>query len=148
MYGVELAVELFGDSLENSKGKAISVRDIAIAHLKEDLSGHTPSLVDWFGGANELAVPEEPNFQNEKLQEFVCRPWLRSGLQSTLFITISDFGVELCTKALGVEAGMELRKSLPARNLLRDALQDFRFGQRWQFSPCNKELAWLKERGL
>jgi len=148
MYGVELAVELFGDSLENSDGKAISVRDVAIAHLKEDLSGHTPSLVDWFGDAKELEIPDVPNFENKQLQEFVCRPYLRSGLQSTLFITLSDFGVELCEQVLGVESALELRRALPPKNLLKDALQNYRFEHRWQFSPCRKELAWLRENGL
>ena len=50
-YGVELAVELFGDALENSSGRLVSVRDVAIAHLKEDLSGKVPTLVEWFDAA-------------------------------------------------------------------------------------------------
>ena len=149
-FGVEFAVELFGDCVVNSDGKATSVRDVAIAHVREDLSGKVPTLVDWFGGASELEsiAPEVPSFLNEPLKEFVMRPFLRSGLKGTMFITMSDFGVELCEKVLGVDAASELRENLPARNLLQEALRQFRFRERWQYTPCQKELQWLAENGL
>jgi hypothetical protein len=104
-YGVEIAVGIFGDVLENADGKQISVRDVAIAHLKEDLSGKVPTLNDWFGKSDELLEfdLELPKFDDEKLQEFVARPFLRSGIKATLFVTLSDFGVELCEKTLGAE---------------------------------------------
>jgi len=154
-YGVELAVELFGDAVHNSSGKKISVRDIAIAHIKEDLSGKVPTLAEWFGECKELETyaPQWPSVAlpqttNESLLEFVHRPWLRSGLAFTRFITLSDFGVELCQKLLGIEAAVELRATLTAENTLKYPLNLFRFRHRWQYTPDPRELAWLKEAGL
>ena len=146
-YGVELAVELFGDSLENSNGKYISVRDVAIAHLKEDLSGKVPTLVEWFDNCGELEsyTPEWSGTSNQKLLEFVNRPWLRSGLPFTKFITLSDFGVELCQKLLGVETAIELRNTLTTANTLKYPLNLFRFRKPWQYSPDPAELQWLRE---
>jgi hypothetical protein len=48
MWFVGVLVELIGDTVPNTKtGKEISVRDIAIEHLKEDFSGKAPDLKDW-----------------------------------------------------------------------------------------------------
>lgn len=149
-YGVEIAVEIFGDALENTDGKQISVRDVAIAHLKEDLSGKVPTLNDWFGESDELLEfdVDMPKFDDEKLQEFVARPFLRSGIKATLFVTLSDLGVELCEKTLGAEAAISLRERLPNENTLKQVLLKYRFRHRWQYTPCARELAWLAERDL
>ena len=146
-YGVDLAVELFGDALETSSGRLVSVRDVAIAHLKEDLSGKVPTLVEWFGDCDELEA-YNPNWSgslNPQLIEFVNRPWLRSGLSFTKFITLSDFGVELCQKLLGVEAAIELRSTLTSDNTLKYPLNLFRFRKPWQYTPDPVELEWLKQ---
>lgn len=48
MWFVNVLVELIGDTVPNSKtGGEISVRDVAIEHLKEDFSGKAPDLKDW-----------------------------------------------------------------------------------------------------
>lgn len=146
-YGVELAVELFGDALENSSGRLVSVRDVAIAHLKEDLSGKVPTLVEWFDDCDELRLydPQWPGTSNQQLLQFVNRPWLRSGLPFTKFITLSDFGVELCEKLLGVEAAIELRGTLTSDNTLKYPLNFFRFRKPWQYTPDPAELEWLSK---
>jgi hypothetical protein len=148
-YGVELAVEIFGDSILNRNEKSVCVRDIAIAHLKEDLSGHVPTLNEWFDGCDGLQN-YSPLWKssNEKLSEFINRPWLRSGLTFTKFITLSDFGVFLCERALGVDAAIELRESLEPRYMLRFPLNEFKFRYRWQYTVDQKELDWLRQSGL
>jgi hypothetical protein len=50
LYGVELAVELFGDTIINSGNAHIPVRDIAVEHIREDLDGKIPALNDWLKG--------------------------------------------------------------------------------------------------
>lgn len=47
LWFVNVLVELVGDSITNSDGKQILVRDILIDHLKEDLDNFTPDLKDW-----------------------------------------------------------------------------------------------------
>lgn len=46
-FGIFLAEQLFGVYITNSDGKAISVRDIAEDHVKEDCQGKIPSIDDW-----------------------------------------------------------------------------------------------------
>lgn len=148
-FGVELAVELFGAELFNSSNKAICVRDLAIAHIKEDLSGKVPSLYDWFHAAHHLKpyCPEIPDMSRE-LREFVSRPYLRSGLQFTMFITLSDFGVFLCEKIMGIDAAIELRSFLTPRNRIGQPLHQFEFQHEWQFTPDVDELNWLEANGF
>jgi hypothetical protein len=45
-FGIFLIEELFGQTLTNSEGKEVFVRDIAEQHVLEDL-GCIPSLSDW-----------------------------------------------------------------------------------------------------
>ena len=150
LFGVELAVEIFGAELFNSSGKTICVRDIAIAHVKEDLSGRIPSLHDWFERARYLAdyCPEVPENASAALKEFIARPYLRSGLNFTMFITLSDFGVFLCQKVLGTDTALELRSLLSPRNTLRRPLNQFQFRHEWQFTPDIEELRWLEANGF
>ena len=150
LFGVELAVEVFGAELNNSDRKSICVRDIAIAHIKEDLSGRIPSLHDWFERAHYLReyCPEIPDNASERLREFIARPYLRSGLDFTIFITLSDFGVFLCQQVLGTDLSLELRGLLSARNTLRRPLDEFRFRHPWQFTPDIEELRWLEANGF
>ena len=149
-FGVELAVELFGDEVPSKSGKSVSVRDVAIAHVKEDLSGMVPSLADWFKQARYLEpyCPEVPQSIDESVKSFVMRPFLRSGLEFTMFITLSDFGVFLCEQLLGVDAALQLRKSLTVKNTLRWPLTQFEFRHPWQYTPDPQELNWLAENGF
>lgn len=48
-FGIYLAEQLFGTTIINSDGKAISVRDIGEEHVKEDCAGKIPTLQDWLG---------------------------------------------------------------------------------------------------
>lgn len=48
-FGIYLAEQLFGTTIINSDGKAISVRDIGEDHVKEDCAGKIPTLQDWLG---------------------------------------------------------------------------------------------------
>src|SRR4028118_1096722 len=59
LYGVELAVELFGDTVINANNAHIPVRDIAVEHIREDLDGKIPTLNDWLKGH----VDESVSFQ-------------------------------------------------------------------------------------
>ena len=46
-FGIYLAEQLFGDTIVNSDGKTISVRDVAEDHVKEDCGGKIPTIQDW-----------------------------------------------------------------------------------------------------
>ncbi len=48
MYGVELCIRLFGDTIRNNDNQVRLVRDIAVEHLKEDLNGRIPTVKEWF----------------------------------------------------------------------------------------------------
>ena len=149
-FGVELAVELFGTELINSHGRGICVRDIAIAHIKEDLDGHIPTLYDWLGKAFYLKpyCPEIPEFDSDELKELVVRPYLRSGLKYAMFITLSDFGVSLAEQLLGTDQAVQLRQKLSPKNRLSQPLSQFEFRHRWQYTPNGEDLDWLKENGF
>ena len=54
LFGVELAVELMGNFIQNSAGKQVLVRDIAVEHCREDLDGKIPTLSDWLKGNEHL----------------------------------------------------------------------------------------------
>jgi len=47
LWFVNVLTELMDDTIINSDGKSVLVRDILIDHLKEDLDGFTPDLKDW-----------------------------------------------------------------------------------------------------
>jgi hypothetical protein len=46
-FGIFLAEQLFGVTLNNSEGKIISVRDVAENHVMEDCCGRIPTIDDW-----------------------------------------------------------------------------------------------------
>lgn len=149
-YGVGLAVEIFGDGIENSSGKAVSVRDIAIAHIKEDHSGKVPTLRDWFGNseAMEALSIDVPETSNEAVKSFILRPYFQSGITATMFIPLSELGVEICEQVLGLDAALELRSLIPPQTDFRRTLESLELEQRWQFTPCRKELDWLRKNDL
>ena len=67
LYGVELATELYGDSLRNSEGAMVIVRDIAVEHIREDLDGKIPRLIDWLEDHTEEQEMVPPQLEDEKL---------------------------------------------------------------------------------
>jgi hypothetical protein len=144
LYGVELCMELFGDTLVNSDGNHIIVRDIAVEHCKEDLDGKIPTLADWLKDQKKLTELEFelPDFQHEGLQKFMSRPLLRSGLSSSLFITHSDFGLYLVETFFSVELAVEVSKKIQVRPV-QEYLENFAFTAPWQYNPQRKELEWL-----
>ena len=147
-YGVELACTKFKDYLTNSQGKVILVRDIAIAHLKEDHNGQVPTLSDWYSGNEQLKIHEKqlPQIQNEVLRSFVWRPVLFSNMSPPLIITWSDFGIYLCHEVLGIDLAIELQKLIDQQPTIKSYLEAFKITQRWQYTPDKNEIIWLKNQ--
>lgn len=46
-FGVDLCVRLFGETITNSNGVAVNVRDVAIDHIQQDCDGRVPSVKLW-----------------------------------------------------------------------------------------------------
>lgn len=46
-FGIYLCEQVFGDTMVNSDGKTLSVRDIGEDHVKEDCGGKIPTIKDW-----------------------------------------------------------------------------------------------------
>ena len=147
LFGIELCIELFGDFIVNADHKTVLVRDIAAEHCSEDLSGVVPTLNDWLeksdAAMKELIVV--PHIEDEELTAFLMRPYLRSGLHSSLFITCSNFGVYLVEKFFDSSRALALAQSLPPGQTMKNVLQSFHYTERWQYTPDKQELKWLKE---
>jgi len=148
LYGIELAIRKFGDTLVNTDSHVVLIRDIVAEHLKEDLSGTVPSLHDWLidNDSNLGNLIEIPTFNNPDLEAFVLQPMLYSNLKSSLLITLSDFGVYLTSEFLGIESAKALHACLDKNKTVKNYLQQFKFTHQWQFSPDRKELEWLKKK--
>lgn len=54
-HGIFECERLFGPVIVNSDGKEVPVRVIGEQHVKEDFSGHIPTVHDWLKG-----IPSEP----------------------------------------------------------------------------------------
>ena len=145
-YGVELCMQMFGDVIINQENQSILVRDLAVEHIKEDLSGIVPTLKDWFDKNSDLTNPiDKINLiEDQELREFVYRPYLISGIKSSLMITFSDFGVSLVGSLLGLEKAILLRKYVDEDQTIKRILKGFRFKNRWQYTPDMKQLELLK----
>ena len=144
LYGIELCCELLGDVLLNSDGKNVVVRDIAAEHCKEDLSGVVPSLNDWLKDFKS-SVPVVPEIEDEELKAFVLKPYLRSGIEASMFITCSNFGVSLVEKFLGNEKALMLAKQLPQEQTIQSFLKSFKFSEHWQYTPDISQLKMIEE---
>lgn len=48
-FGIFLAEQVFGPTLEISTGKQVPVRAIGEQHVMEDMGGRIPSVQDWLG---------------------------------------------------------------------------------------------------
>lgn len=145
LWGIEIVVKKFGDTITNSNEKELLVRDIAAEHCKEDLNGRVPSLQDWLKKNDEKIAPQIqiPIFDNQALEAFVLSPMWKSNLQSALLITLSNFGVYLTKDLIGFEAAKELQKKIDPSATIQNYLSRFEFTDRWQFTPQRKELDWL-----
>ncbi|MDJ1498222.1 hypothetical protein QNI19_35090 [Cytophagaceae bacterium DM2B3-1] len=150
LFGVELATELLGNFIENSDHKKVLVRDVAIEHCREDLDGKIPTLYDWLKDNTELEslIGEVPDLGNDTWNRFLWRPFLRSELKASLIITCSDFGVFLMEHFHGLEAAKQLARSLDPECKVKSFLEKFRFTQRWQYTPQQEELEWLRKNAV
>ena len=147
LYGIELTVMKFGDYIQNSDHKTILVRDIAAEHCKEDLSNKVPSLHDWLAQNDALISPKIhiPKIDDQELKAFVLKPYFKSNLKSSLLITLSNFGVSLVKDFLSFEKAELLHQLISKEATIQNYLTGFQFHEKWQFSPSQKELLWLKE---
>jgi len=148
LYGIEMTIRKFGDCVENSNREVILVRDIAAEHLKEDLSGRVPSLNEWLIDNDAVISPliDIPTFDNPELEEFILTPLFRSNFQSSLLITLSEFGIYLTNEILGLEQAKNLTQIIDNQKTIKFYLKEFKFTERWQFCPDKKELEWLKNQ--
>ncbi|MEO0583634.1 MAG: hypothetical protein AAF135_15520 [Bacteroidota bacterium] len=146
-YGIEICSDLFGDFMRNADGTTVMVRDIAAAHCAEDLNGRIPSLAEWFQGQDALAdlLPDIPTYENDKVNEFIWLPYLRSGNKATLAITCSNFGVSLMQKFFDVKTCMQHAETLSGRYDVSRYLEPFQLNESWQHSPSREDLALLKQ---
>lgn len=147
-YGIDLCIQKFGDTLINSDNQTILVRDIAAEHCKEDLMGIVPTLNNWFKYVDEslFSLIKPVNPVDSKLKEFVLRPFIMSGLKSTLIITHSNFGIYLVKEFLGLDYALELANHLGHTNI-NELLQFIKLKDRWQYTPDLKQLKDI-ENGL
>lgn len=140
-YGIDLCIQKFGETLTNSEGQTVLIRDIAAEHCKEDLMGVVPTLNNWFKYVDDALLthvkPISPS--DSKLKEFVLRPLLMSGLKSTLIITHSNFGIYLTKEILGIEYALELINYIQITNI-NELLQYIKLTDRWQYTPDLKQL--------
>lgn len=76
-FGCFLAEKIFGHNIINADGKEVSVRDVAEAHVIEDL-GYIPTLTDWLsempvqpwmGGANSEHIRRKMNVEGNKEEQ-------------------------------------------------------------------------------
>lgn len=148
LYGVEIVIEKFGDTIKNNHNEVILVRDIVAEHLKEDLNGRVPSINDWLI-ANDDQLSSEieiPMINDLKLEEFILKPLIMSNLKSSLLITLSDFGIYLTYEVLGLAYAKMLMEQIGKEKTVRSYLEKFKYTERWQYSPDQKELEWLKSK--
>jgi len=146
LWGAELCIRYLGDFIKNSDGKIILIRDISVAHFQEDLSGKAPTLYDWLKDNKEEDFTFKiPDIQEDSILELVQQPYLRTSLKHSLWITYSDFGVYLVEKFLGTKKAKILAEALPKSQKIKHFLENFKFTERWQYSPDKEELKWLKK---
>ncbi|HAK75900.1 MAG TPA: hypothetical protein DCM71_03080 [Runella sp.] len=145
LFGVELTIEFLGDFIKNGEEKIILVRDIAIEHCKEDLSGYIPTLNDWFEGYELDKSFNVPDIKDTELASFIHKPFFRSGLESSRIITCSNFGVYLADCLYGHEKAMLLANYLPRNQTIQNLLSGYKMTKEWQLFPDRNELIWLQQ---
>ncbi len=149
-YGIDICIQKFGETIINSDGQKILIRDIAAEHCKEDLMGVVPTLNNWFKFVdNNLTNSIKPiNPSDSKLKEFVLNPLLMSGLKSTLIITHSNFGIYLAKEILGLEYALELSNYLNQTQSINELLQFIQLRERWQYKPDLQQLNDIKNESI
>lgn len=151
LFGVELAMELLGEFIENSAGRTILVRDVAAEHCREDLAGRVPTLYEWLADAHALEdavqrlIPVPPDCGDAELDGFARKAFRRTGLHAALVLGYSDFGVHLVELFFGAERAATFANCLRPEWKIQTLLEHFHFTQAWQYSPQKKEIAWLKQ---
>lgn len=140
-YGISLCIRKFGETLVNSEGRTVLLRDVAAEHCKEDLAGIVPALPNWFRGSEAVLAPllKPVTPRDTLLRDFLWEPYLLSGLYATLLITHSSFGLWLAREVLGLDAALELAPMLSAPSP-NEWLPQMRFTERWQFRPDLQQL--------
>lgn len=146
-FGIDICIQVFGDTVVNHDGGVCLVRDIAAEHVKEDLSGKVPTLKEWFEKNPDLFDPIEKiaAIQDHGLKSFVMQPYLNSGITSSCAITFSDFGVALTEKILGLDKAILLRSHVHENDTIASILKQFKFHSRWQYTPDMKQLALINK---
>lgn len=87
--GIQEAIETFGQHLINSVGDAISIYELGIQHVTEDV-GFIPTVDDWFQYFNE---DEWQNFRQRRIEERLTKdkpgnqipPRMKDKLQEEVF---------------------------------------------------------------
>jgi len=147
-YGIDICIQKFGETLINSEGQTILVRDVAAEHCKEDLMGVVPTLNNWFKYVEQdiLSIIKPLNPTDSKLKDFILKPFLMSGLKSTLIVTHSNFGVFLAREILGIDYALELANYLEGASI-NEMLQYVKLKDKWQYTPDLQQLKSI-ENGL
>ena len=142
LLGIEYCEEIFGSVIDNSASQKIPVREIAAQHIREDLNQVLPSVNDWFQDCdpNIIAKLELPEIANPSLEEFILRPWLRSGLKASLAITYSHFGVYLAQQLSDWKTAKLLAELVPPSNNPKVLLENIPIKYRWQYTPDRKAI--------
>ncbi|WP_448529151.1 DUF6915 family protein [Raineya sp.] len=148
LLGIEWAVTTLGNFIQNTNGRVILVRDVAVEHFREDLDGTIPTLYEWLEKDENLQkfFPQLPEIDDEALAKFVHLPYHRTGLLGSYTITFSDFGVYLCEKILGFAKADLLRQLVPPSYKVKDMLKNYQFSERWQYNPQKQEILWLRQK--
>ncbi len=68
--GIQWAIERFGDSIPNSKGKQVPVKLIAEQHVTEDC-GFIPTVQDWLGSLKDHPADWMLKVQRKSTQDLV-----------------------------------------------------------------------------
>ncbi|MEG2079458.1 hypothetical protein [Chryseobacterium sp.] len=148
-YGMEICISKFGELVTNSDGKKILVRDIVAEHCKEDLFGIVPTLNNWFKYADEKIFEdfELITTDDQVLNDFLMKPLMMSGLQSSLIITHSNFGIYLAKEVLGSDYALKLSKLVENKNI-NELLQYIKLKEKWQFTPNMEELEQMNDEHI
>lgn len=148
-YGMEICISKFGELITNSDGKKILVRDIVAEHCKEDLFGIVPTLNNWFKYADEKIFEdfELITTDDQVLNDFLMNPLMMSGLQSSLIITHSNFGIYLAKEVLGSDYALKLSKLVENKNI-NELLQYIKLKEKWQFTPNMEELKQMNDEHI
>ena len=148
-YGMEVCISKFGELITNIDGKKILVRDIVAEHCKEDLYGIVPTLNNWFKYADEKIFEdfELITTDDQVLNDFLMKPLMMSGLQSSLIITHSNFGIYLAKEVLGSDYALKLSKLVENKNI-NELLQYIKLKEKWQFTPNMEELKQMNDEHI